>query len=37
MIERIQVKHFRKNIIEATILAEHARGETPFVSIIPLI
>jgi hypothetical protein len=28
---RLQLKHLSKNISEATILTEHAKGETAFI------
>jgi hypothetical protein len=35
--ERLQVKHLWRNIIEATVLTEYEKGETVFISRIPLI
>jgi hypothetical protein len=35
--ERLLVKHLRKNIIEATILTEYAKGGTVFIPRTPLI
>jgi hypothetical protein len=34
---RLQVKHLRKNIVEATVLTEYAKGEIVFISRILLI
>jgi ATP-dependent DNA helicase PIF1 len=37
MVTRLQVKHLRKNIIEATILTGYTNGETVVIPRIPLI